>query len=107
MLPPNQTESDRTLTLPYTTQQPTTKPTALHYLEYESLFGPANTKATSSSKKDAAVASEASSALLDGTWRLAFNSAGAFPLKGARQDRWGYLKDEVEVRIINQSIVVR
>ncbi len=71
-------------------------------MEYESLFGPsAAPKASSKREGDAAAAAavpDASSALLDGTWRLAFNSGGAFPLKGARQDRWGYLKDEVEVR---------
>lgn len=62
---------------------------ALHCIEYESLF--------SSSKATAATTTNEQ---LDGTWRLAFNSGGAFPLKGARQDRWGYLKDDVEVGIV-------
>lgn len=74
-------------------------PTALHYLEYVSLFG----KSSSSQSKDEPEQGEEEEeedahSLLDGTWRLAFNSGGAFPFKGARQDRWGYLKDDVEVR---------
>lgn len=77
--------------------------TALHYLEYVSLFG--KSKGSSSSSFSSASVDEAQEqdeqedahSLLDGTWRLAFNSGGAFPFKGARQDRWGYLKDDVEV----------
>lgn len=68
--------------------------TALHYLEYVSLFGKGGK--SSCSQKDEQ--EEDAHSLLDGTWRLAFNSGGAFPFKGARQDRWGYLKDDVEVR---------
>lgn len=65
-----------------------------------SLFGKGSGKSSSSSqsKDEPEQGEEDVHSLLDGTWRLAFNSGGAFPFKGARRDRWGYLKDDVEVR---------